>query len=85
MWILFHQDAGSPDFVKSILHSLKFHDIISTENIDKDLHWDNYIDALKSSHAWTQEHYERFSLELDEKNWQRDTVYWNDRQVLKTL
>ncbi|KAG0797689.1 hypothetical protein G6F21_000329 [Rhizopus arrhizus] len=78
MWILFHQDAGSKDVLKSVLHSLKFHDILSKESINKETDWDNYMNALRTSLDWTRENYDLFAAELDEKNWQIDTVYWND-------
>ncbi|EIE85407.1 hypothetical protein RO3G_10117 [Rhizopus delemar RA 99-880] len=72
------KDAGSKDVLKSVLHSLKFHDILSKESINKETDWDNYMNALRTSLDWTRENYDLFAAELDEKNWQIDTVYWND-------
>lgn len=79
MWILFHQDAVSNDVIKSILHSIKFHDAIKQKNISKETHWDEYMNTLQDTLDWTKEHYPKFVAELDQKNWQSDIVYWNDR------
>jgi hypothetical protein len=79
MWILFHQEAGSNDVIKSILHSIKFHDTIKKMNITKETHWSEYQATLQDTLHWTKEHYPKFVAELDQKNWQSDIVYWNDR------
>ena len=79
MWIMFHQDATSNDVIKSILHSLKFHDTLSTAKINKEMNWNDYATTLESTLEWTREHYPKFVAELDQKNWQSDVVYWNDR------
>lgn len=81
MWILFHQDAGSNDVIKSILHSLKFHDTLKKSNITKESDWNGYINTLEDTLDWTKQHYPKFVAELDQKNWQSDVVYWNDRLV----
>ncbi|KAK4510062.1 uncharacterized protein ATC70_006231 [Mucor velutinosus] len=78
MWVMFHQDAGSNDVIRSILHSLKFHDSLSKANITKEADWNGYICTLEDSLAWTKENYPKFVAELDQKNWQSDIVYWND-------
>lgn len=79
MWIMFHQDAGSNDVIRSILHSLKFHDSLSNAGITKESNWEDYVQTLNNTLAWTKEHYPKFVAELDQKNWQSDIVYWNDR------
>ncbi|RCI04355.1 hypothetical protein CU098_001233, partial [Rhizopus stolonifer] len=78
MWVLFHQDAGHEDVLQSILHSLKFHDMLSKKSIDKDKNWDKYMAALQTSLDWTKENAGQFSKDLCEKDWKSDTVYWND-------
>ncbi|CAO3613646.1 unnamed protein product [Mucor fragilis] len=79
MWVMFHQDAVSNDVIRSILHSLKFHDSLSKANITKETDWTGYIRTLEDSLAWTKNNYPKFVAELDQKNWQSDIVYWNDR------
>lgn len=78
MWILFHQDSESNDVIKSILHSMKFHDTLKQNNITKESDWEGYTKSLQDTLDWTKEHYPKFVAELDQKNWQSDVVYWND-------
>jgi hypothetical protein len=78
MHILLHQDAGSDDITKSILHSLKFHDLLNKSKITKESDWSNYMYSLEESLQWTHDNYSKFTAELDDKNWQSDTIYWND-------
>lgn len=78
MWVLFHQDAGSNDVIKSILHSLKFHDSLTKSGIDKETDWEGYAQTLEETLGWTKEHFPKFVAKLDQKNWQSDIVYWND-------
>ncbi|KAI8373621.1 vitamin B6 photo-protection and homoeostasis-domain-containing protein, partial [Choanephora cucurbitarum] len=70
--------ATSNDVIRSILHSLKFHDQIKQSNITKESDWQAYIDALEDSLSWAKDHYPKFVAELDQKNWQSNIVYWND-------
>ncbi|RHZ82355.1 hypothetical protein Glove_109g127 [Diversispora epigaea] len=91
--ILYHSDAESNDVIKSILHSIKFHDIfiknISINGVDmKDIKGNNisneditlYIrKALRESHKWTNEKFGKFVAELDDKDWQSDVVFWSDK------
>lgn len=79
MWILFHQDSTSNDVIKSILHSLKFHDQLAKSNITKENDWDGYVNVLEETLSWTKNNYPKFVADLDQKNWQSDIVYWNDR------
>ncbi|KAI9486880.1 MAG: hypothetical protein EXX96DRAFT_472726 [Benjaminiella poitrasii] len=72
-------NAESNDVIKSVLHSLKFHDQLTQSGIAKDNDWEGYIHMLEESHKWTNTHYPTFIAELDKKNWQNEIVYWNDR------
>ncbi|RCI01910.1 hypothetical protein CU098_002569, partial [Rhizopus stolonifer] len=78
MWILFHQDAGSNDVIRSILHSLKFHDQLVKSSVTKETNWDGYIQTLEDTLDWTKHHFPRFVAGLDKMNWQSDVVYWSD-------
>ncbi|KAI7890726.1 uncharacterized protein EV154DRAFT_465322 [Mucor mucedo] len=78
MYVLFHQDAESNDVIKSILHSLKFHDSLSQSGITLENDWEGYVQTLEDSLGWTKEHFPKFVAKLDQKNWQSDIVYWND-------
>ncbi|KAI8370977.1 vitamin B6 photo-protection and homoeostasis-domain-containing protein [Blakeslea trispora] len=71
-------DASSNDVIRSILHSLRFHDQIKKSNTTKESDWQSYIHALEDSLAWSKDHYPKFVAELDQKNWQSNIVYWND-------
>ncbi|KAG0175498.1 hypothetical protein DFQ28_000079 [Apophysomyces sp. BC1034] len=84
MWVTFHEDAGSNDVIKSILHSLKFHDLITSKGLKKENDWAAYAEAIKDSLAWSKEHFPTFVAELDMKEWQSDNVYWNDSGVRVT-
>lgn len=76
---MFHQDSGTNDVIRAILHSLKFHDHLSKAQITKENDWHGYLQTLEDTLTWTKTHYPRFVAELDQKNWQSDIVYWNDR------
>ncbi|KAF7726477.1 hypothetical protein EC973_008712 [Apophysomyces ossiformis] len=84
MCVLFHEDAGSNDVIKSILHSLKFHDLITSKGIRKEKDWDAYMSAMEDSLVWSKEQFPTFAAELDMKEWQSDAVYWNDSGVRLT-
>lgn len=85
MHILFHQDAESNDVIKSILHALRFHDLLaqsgltSTHPADREREWDAYATAMRESLLWTRERFGEFVAELDRRDWQSDVVFWNDR------
>ncbi|KAI9243412.1 hypothetical protein BY458DRAFT_448317 [Sporodiniella umbellata] len=70
--------AEHRDILQSILHSLKFHDMLIKENVDKNQDWDRYKELLRASLAWTKENTDRFSQDLCAKDWKNDIVYWND-------
>ncbi|OZJ03329.1 hypothetical protein BZG36_04220 [Bifiguratus adelaidae] len=76
--VLFHQDATSNDVIRSILHSLKFHDVITQRGISRTEQWDTYTAALKETLDWTRDKFGEFVAELDDKDWQSDYVFWND-------
>ncbi|KAI9337835.1 hypothetical protein BD770DRAFT_331640 [Pilaira anomala] len=78
MWILFHQESTSNDVIKSILHSLKFHDSLTKSGITKENNWEGYVQTLEDTLGWTKEHFPKFVAKLDQNNWQSDVVYWND-------
>nr|CAG8569294.1 15749_t:CDS:10 [Entrophospora candida] len=81
--ILYHSDAESIDVIKSIIHSLKFHDLINKSSSDTKVSPDNFnkkiIESLKESHVWTNEKFGRFVAELDHKDWQSDVIFWSDK------
>lgn len=79
MWILFHQESTSNDVIKSILHSLKFHDSLTKSGITKENNWEGYVQTLEDTLGWTKEQFPKFVAKLDQNNWQSDVVYWNDR------
>ncbi|GAB5586045.1 hypothetical protein Unana1_00945 [Umbelopsis nana] len=81
IWVMFHQDAESNDVIKSVLHSLRFHDILTTRGIKKETDWESYDKALKDSLEWSREKFPEFVASLDSKDWQSDSVYWNDSGV----
>ncbi|KAM3586760.1 hypothetical protein VKS41_001817 [Umbelopsis sp. WA50703] len=81
MWVMFHDDAESNDVIKSVLHSLRFHDILTSQNANKEQDWDQYAQAMKDSLLWTREKFPEFVASLDNKDWQSDSVYWNDSGV----
>lgn len=78
---MFHDDAESNDVIKSVLHSLRFHDLLTSQNTNKEQHWDQYAQALNDSLHWTREKFPEFVASLDSKDWQSDSVYWNDSGV----
>jgi hypothetical protein len=78
---MFHDDAESNDVIKSVLHSLRFHDILTSQNANKEQDWDQYAQAMKDSLHWTREKFPEFVASLDNKDWQSDSVYWNDSGV----
>lgn len=80
MWVMFHQDAESNDVIRSVLHSLRFHDLLATRGIKKEeADWERYDQAMRESLEWTREKFPEFVASLDSKDWQSDSVYWNDR------
>jgi len=70
MWIMFHDDAES---------SLRFHDILKNQGIKKETDWEQYDKAMRDSLEFTREKFPGFVASLDSKDWQSDSVYWNDR------
>lgn len=78
MHVLLHEDAASPDVVRSVLHALKFHDTLSNQAITKKTDWTGYMKALEESRIWTEAKFPSFMGELEMKGWKSDSVYWND-------
>ncbi|RUP06734.1 vitamin B6 photo-protection and homoeostasis-domain-containing protein, partial [Jimgerdemannia flammicorona] len=83
MNVLFHQDATSNDVIRSILHALRFHDLLAGRGLavaggDREREWDAYANAMRESLAWTRERFGEFVAELDRRDWQSDVVFWND-------
>ncbi|CAG8458108.1 14465_t:CDS:10 [Acaulospora morrowiae] len=73
---LYHSDAESNDVIKSILHSLKFHDTVTKGDNDNT---ESIVDSMRVSHEWTNERFGNFVAELDDKDWQSDVIFWLDR------
>ncbi|KAI8393419.1 uncharacterized protein BYT42DRAFT_487311 [Radiomyces spectabilis] len=78
MYIMFHDDASSNDVIRSILHSIKFHDTLTAKGITKETDWEGYMDALDETLAWAHKETPAFMAELASKKWMTDAVYWND-------
>ncbi|CAG8742580.1 19395_t:CDS:2, partial [Racocetra persica] len=79
--ILYHSDAESNDVIKSILHSLKFHDYVTKHNMAQMNSEDitqRIRESMRESHKWTNENFGRFVAELDDKDWQSDVIFWSD-------
>ncbi|CAG8483020.1 6523_t:CDS:2 [Ambispora leptoticha] len=78
---LYHSDAESNDVIKSILHSLKFHDLIVANRLPDSRNVSDEIitKAMQESHTWTNQKFGNFVAELDDKDWQSDVVFWKDK------
>ncbi|KAG9296544.1 hypothetical protein G9A89_015136 [Geosiphon pyriformis] len=83
--ILYHSDTESNDVIKSILHSLKFHDLVLTANRSinsRSIDDDTIAKAMQESHSWTNQKFGKFVAELDDKDWQSDVVFWKDKKIV---
>ncbi|CAG8559668.1 25269_t:CDS:10 [Dentiscutata erythropus] len=80
--ILYHSDAESNDVIKSILHSLKFHDYVTKHNMAQ-MNSEDITqcigESMRESHKWTNENFGKFVAELDDKDWQSDVIFWSDK------
>ncbi|CAG8634549.1 5343_t:CDS:2, partial [Acaulospora colombiana] len=81
---LYHSDAESNDVIKSILHSLRFHDIVSrgetkVDDLNTEEATQHIKESMRVSHEWTNEKFGNFVAELDDKDWQSDVIFWLDR------
>ncbi|KAI8974060.1 hypothetical protein BDB01DRAFT_408817 [Pilobolus umbonatus] len=74
MWVSLHEDATSNDVIRAILHSMKLHDALKDGS-------KGFLSCLQDTLEWSKEKYPKFVVELDQKNWQSDIVYWNDSGV----
>ncbi|KAI8971781.1 vitamin B6 photo-protection and homoeostasis-domain-containing protein [Mycotypha africana] len=81
MWVLYHQDQNTDDVIQSLLHSLKFYDELTKQNITKEDNWEQYEQALKRTLEWTKLHHSDFAAQLNDQEWYSDVVYWNDSGV----
>ncbi|TPX56246.1 hypothetical protein SpCBS45565_g08445 [Spizellomyces sp. 'palustris'] len=70
--LLLHPAATPHDIIKGMLHATVIHALL-TENPTTEP-----LKALASSHAWTVEKFPAFVVDVDEKGWQSDAVFWED-------
>ncbi len=69
------------DALKALLNAMKFYHLLSTSNITPN-RW-NIIDPdvtklMSESHEWTVKYFAAFVAKLDAKDWQSETVLFND-------
>lgn len=75
--ILPHKDAKAYDIIKSILHAIRL-DKELRENPELPRNSDALREAFTSSREWTEANFPKFIVELDDKDWQSDVVFWGD-------
>ncbi|KAI9017313.1 vitamin B6 photo-protection and homoeostasis-domain-containing protein [Gaertneriomyces semiglobifer] len=76
--IVFRTGATSHDVIKAMLHASKLYDMLKTESIPAKAGSDIAYLALRDSHEWTKSNFPKFVVEVDDRDWQSDVVFFGD-------
>ena len=75
--IVFSNEASSQDIIKSVLHIFKAQQEFTS--IERENNSASFIEMLIGTKFWVNEHLPEFIVGLDNKDWQSDVIFWEDR------